>query len=546
MSVQEISDLHRRYVDLSQRFRAAWVYHQFIQSLAKIQDEGAPASPYAGRFQELYGQLKECSQSLTPSEAAHLQERFDAIGQEVAELLSFLLDEDSRTAPQTLRQFFRKFRNYDEKILAQLTRFYLFACAEGDWTSDRRDKVDFLVTRLGEELRGADRGADGPSREREIFASFWNLAGAAEPAEEKLEGLLRALGEIRNELSAVDNLDAFTESEALANYREFKHSLDMLFFYPAVLQAVLETNFAFRATVHRLYQKEEQRIAADYQRIFDLEREVPVDVQLDQELSLFRQQVERFEERLQRDEMRLDDLTELRQRARSLMPKLSRSADDEEGGGAVASGGFSKELSMTTEWPTDDHEPISAEASSAAALAALEAGDEEGGGADGSSPPGLIADAYRQVTAALGETTQGAPPRSIVLTPEVYPFRLETREVLAYRRLHDGRRSAMDQVMERFLLRGAALRVALHAATEEVRDALDETGPGSERLQRGRRLAALGDAYLRRYDHYQELALLAGDIREARQLALLRIRLMRDYSELWLLAHDELRKAEVE
>lgn len=543
MSVQEISDLHRRYVDLSQRFRAAWVYHQFIQSLAKIQDDDAPASPYAGRFQELYGQLKECSQSLTPSEAANLQDRFDAIGQEVAELLSFLLEEDSRTSPQTLRQFFRKFRNYDEKILAQLTRFYLFACAEPDWTSDRRDKVDFLVTRLGEELRSAERGPDGPSREREIYASFWNLAGAPEPSEEKVEGLLRALGEIRNELAAVNDLDAFTDSEALANYREFKHSLDMLFFHPQVLHAVLETNFAFRATVHRLYQKEEQRIAADYQRIFDLEREVPVDVQLDQELSLFRQQVERFEQRLQRDEMRLDDLTELRERARSLMPKLSKGGD-EEGGGEVASSGSFKDRPMRHKWPDDEAEPIAAEASSAAALAALDAGDDEGG--DATSPPRLIAAAYEQVTNALGETTQGAPPRSIVLTPEVYPFRLETREVLAYRRLHDQRRAPLDQRVERFLLQGAALRVALHETAEEVREALDETGAGSQRVDKGRRLAALGDFFLRRYDHYQELALLAGDLAEARQLALLRIRLMRDYSELWLLAHDELRKAEVE
>ena len=86
---------------------------------------------------------------------------------------------------------------------------------------------------------------------------------------------------------------------------------------------MLATNLAFRETVRRLYQKEEQRIAADYQRIFDLEREVPVDVQLDQELTLFRQQVERFERRLQQDEMRLDELVELRERARSLIPRLS-------------------------------------------------------------------------------------------------------------------------------------------------------------------------------------------------------------------------------
>jgi len=186
MSVQELSHLHRRYVDLSQRFRAAWVYHQFLHSLARVNGDEATPSPFTGRFQDLYTQLKECSQSLTPAEATNLKGRFDDIGAEVAELINALLAEDSKVSPTTLRQFFQKFRNYDEKILAQLIRFYLFACAEPDWHADRRDKVDFLISRLGDELRRTDRGPGAGtanlvdrqqplSRENQPEATLWMI-----------------------------------------------------------------------------------------------------------------------------------------------------------------------------------------------------------------------------------------------------------------------------------------------------------------------------------------------------------------------------------
>lgn len=562
MSVQELSDLHQRYVELSQRFRAAWVYHQLLQSLARVAGEEKPAaSAHAGRFQELYGQLKECSQSLTPSEAPHLATRFDAIEDEVAELLVALLAEDSRIAPQALRHFFQKFRNYDEKILAQLTRFYLFACDEGAWTADRRDKTDYLVTRLGVELRRTDQGpGGGTSRESEIFASFWNLVGAKEPSEEKVQGIRRALAEIRRELDTIPSLDELTESDSLRNYREFKHSLGLLFFHRHVLDAVVETNLAFRETVRRLYQKEEHRITADYQRIFDLEREVPVDVQLDQELTLFRQQVELFERRLQEDEMRLDDLVELRQRARSLMPRLSASeegarggaVDSGEGGGTLA-GLVAAGHPLDDESPSrplvrledDDRHPLTA----AEAMEAMEALTAERRTA-GPGPPSLVAPYFERLVEALGETTFSSPARSVLLTPEVYPFRLEAREVVAYRRLHErgpeGSRAAgtPDLELEQFLLEGAALRVALQEAEEPTREALDDTAGDGEAVQRSRRLTSLGDAYLRRYDHLQEQALLDGSMDEARNLALLRIRLMRDYSTLWLLAHRDLRRAE--
>ena len=526
MSVQELSDLHRRYVDLSQRFRAAWVFHQLLQSLARIDDGEVAPSPFAARFQELYNELKEASQSLTPGESGHLPESFDRLGGEIETLLSALLAEDSKVGPNSLRHFFQKFRNYDEKILAQLTRFYLFACDESEWTTDRRDKVDFLVTRLGMELRRTDEGpGGGTSQQGEIFSSFWKLVGDGDPPREKVDAMLEALTEIRGELEGVTTLEQLTESDSLRNFREFKHSLGNLFFYPAVLNAVLETNLTFRETVRRLYQKEEQRIAADYQRIFDLEREVPVDYQLDQELTVFRQQVERFERRLQEDEMRLDDLVELRERARSLIPRLSAS----EGTAAAAEEG-------------GDTRSAVEEATVNAALEAMADGaalEERGGG----GPPELIRESYSQLLEALGETTMGASARSVALSPEVYALRLEARAVVAFRRLHEGpagRSGAPDVAKEETILQGAALRVRVREEVDLLAEALDDVSGGGDEVARARSLVGLADAHLRRYDHLQERSLLDTDVDEARSMLLLRVRLMREYSELWLLAHQEI------
>ena len=189
-------------------------------------------------------------------------------------------------------------------------------------------------------------------------------------------------------------------------------------------------------------------------------------------------------------------------------------------------------------------EPTSDELTVTAAMEALL--DDEGRRNQGAEPPRLIREPYAQLVEALSETTLGAPARSIVLTPEVYPFRLEAREVVAYRRLHEGAAAdpARDLDTERFLLEGAALRVALHGAVDATREGLDATGGGGEAVRHARNLASLGDAYLRRYDHLQEQALLDGTLDEARNLAVLRVRMMRDYAELWLLAHHDLRRGE--
>lgn len=522
MAVEELGELHRRYVDLSQRFRAAWVFHQFLQSLGKLSG-GEAAPPLAGPFQELYADLKECSQELDAASAGGLGARLDTIDRELAGLTAALRVEDTRWPPGALRRFFRRYKNYDGKILVQLVRFYLHAEPPGEWGADRKDKVDFLLTRLEEE-----RGGEVERRD-ELLAGLWQAAGSPRVPEEQVAGVLRALADIRAELAEVTSLDSLEEREALRTYRDFKHSLDALFFQPRILGEVLATNLAFRDVVSLLYAREEKRIAAEYHQVLDLGREGGVSAELDDELSHFHQEVERFERNLERDELRLEELARLRRRVRSLVPRLARG--DAPGAEAAAGEGDVSGL--------------------------FGAGGLGGGSSDGVSPAltaagapagELLAAPYRRLLDALDSVTLGVPSQEVVDSTDLYPFQLVAREVTAYRRLlaaGDGEGEGEAAAVERFLLEAAALRVALADEAEAGR--ADEGSSDEEDVvaaagrRRLGRLAALGDAFLRRFEHLEREALLAGRPDEARTLAYLRVRLTRPWSDLWLLAHDDLR-----
>jgi hypothetical protein len=67
---------------------------------------------------------------------------------------------------------------------------------------------------------------------------------------------------------------------------------------------------------------------------------------------------------------------------------------------------------------------------------------------------------------------------------------------------------------------------------------MDETSitGDSPIYSRARKTARLADEYLRRFGHMMNGIILSGDGAEARPVEILRMRLMRDYSGLWLLA----------
>nr|MDP9122515.1 hypothetical protein [Acidobacteriota bacterium] len=304
-TVQELGTLHRHYADTSHRFRAGWTFHQFLQSLSKSgthpTGNGETLDAHSQDFQHLYGELKEISQNLNFAEGDRVKARLDAIDGRLTRLLHALDEEDIKVPPFFLRQFFRRVKTYDEKILTQLVKFYLYIQSTELWTTDRLDKIDFLLARLSEEED--DRTGEPRLRDHrrlgEIFQGLWVLHGVESPPKEFLAERRREIEAIRGEVGEVESLDQLNESGLIRNYREVKHGLGGYFLEPSILLAVQETNLMLKSRIQVLYAKEERRIVAEYQRVFELEREVSVDRDLDRELLQFRGEIERFEAQLQ-------------------------------------------------------------------------------------------------------------------------------------------------------------------------------------------------------------------------------------------------------
>lgn len=516
-TVQELSLLHRRYTEISHRFRAGWTFHQFLQSLGKallpnVDDQ------FSEDFQSLYAGIKEVSEKLNASDSGWTRGRLDAIEQRLSELFSALDREDSKVTPDFLRQFFRRVKNYDEKILTQLVKFYLYVQPPQDWDGSRLDKVDFLLARLSEEEdpQSGEALLRDHRRLTEIFQGLWSQLGATSSDDMMLGEHRATIAALRQEAMRVESLDELSTGGPIRRFRELKRGLGALYFEPSLTLAVQETNLAFKNRVHRLYRQEERRIVSEYQRIFELEREVSLDSDLDRDLSAFREEIERFEKQLQREEFRLDEIAQIRERVRSLLPRLvpTRTVGD------VA----------RTRLATDTGE-LTLTAAAAAASSPL------------SSYEDLLGDYYRRLVEALQNVNPpDLPAERVVLQPEMFALRIEAREVEAYRRVFG--RTQCDRELEQFLLEAAALRIRINEEAQEIGGLLDETSATGDSVIfiRARLTARAADSFLWRFSHVLNELMLIGDVADCRQVQLLRMRLMRDYSGLWLLAFKPLLK----
>lgn len=516
MSVEQLNQVHRRYVTLSNTFKSAWTFHQFMQGLQKVFGEQGPQA-YTADFQGVYSRLKEVSQNLTEATAGAVAISLDAIENDLRKLTATLLEADLQTSPGLLRQFFQRVKNYDDNILTQLVKFYLVSAGAEPWPFDRIDKADFLVTKLCEEVRdGTDLLAlRDRTHLREVTTGLWATLGAPALPEEEVAGVCETLETLRRQVSAIESIEQLHEHDLVQRYRDLKHELASRFFEPRILQTVVETNLAIKNRIHELYRREEQRIVAEYQQIFELEREVPLDVKLSEELAEFRQAVERFEQQLQGSNLRLDELARLREKVRELIPKLRRPADLDE-------------IPMVQPREVREYleeSGVTRRGAPRTSSALIISEDEE------------ISEQQQLIIRTLDDTNPTLDPRRVTLEHEVFELGLEPREVVAYRRLFGG--ATCDRELEDHVLRASALRLRIEQEVQKIKSILDDTAVTREApiFVQARRTTRLGDLFLRRFEHRLEQAVLDGDATEAKALQQLKMRLMRAYSGLWLMVH---------
>jgi hypothetical protein len=509
MSAEDLNRVHRRYIKVQNGFKSAWTFHQFVQGLRKVFiDEGPEA--YQADFQSVYTELKGVSQNLSEVTVEQAATQLDEVEKGLAPLVQTLLTADEHISPGLLRQFFQRVKNYDDNILSQLVKFYLYFRDSGGWNWDRLDKADYLSTKVCEEYQD---GRDtfilrDRTHIRELGQGFWAALGAEGVAEIEVSTLVQEISQMSRDLAAVESIEQLHETNLLQRYRDFKHRLGDTFFQPKIIQAIVEANLVSKNHVQQLYRRDEQRIVAEYQQVFELERDVSVDVALRGELAEFREVVERFEGRIQGENVRLEELAALRERVRELLPQLQPKSSD---------------LGPTPQPPElrDLDEPAAGQPAARSAI-------EE-----------YVTTQYKAIVAALDDTNNSLEPKKVVFLPEVFSLGLEPREVLAYRRLFS--KSECDRELETFLLTTAALRVRVELDVEEIKSILDDTAVSRDApaFRQASVTVRYADRALRRFEHLIDQAVLVSDSSEARSLQVLKMRVMRGYAGLWLRIYKE-------
>ncbi|HVS65618.1 MAG TPA: hypothetical protein VMT85_19175 [Thermoanaerobaculia bacterium] len=554
MTVQELSELNLRYVRLSNRFKAAWAYQQFLQGLEKI-FTGAARGGDAVAFQSLFAELKSLSKRITAAQAVEVSEALDDTSSRLEGKMAHLIDLDAEVPPSRVRQFFNRVNSGDERILTQLLRFYVFACEEQGWEVDRVDKIDFLTTRLGQVVKELDRPAleRDPQRAGVILGGFWRLLGAPEPEPSKLEDARREIRTLREAMSQIESLEEFNQLGVIRGYRQLKHSLGPLFFHPELLFDIVDTNLFLRSVVGEFYGLEERRIAEECREVFDLERDaLERDSSLIAVLRELRVDIERWEQDIEEENVKLGDMVELGAKVRSVLPRLRDGGEEAAERGAAAGAGGSRSVGPVEEEVSDS--AVGVEVGPEPAPAAGSQGESPGAvslrgnwdeGLPETKPRGplhlrtahgaLLADTLRGLLGVLEGMDWEASPKSATHTAEAKTLRLEPREVLAYRRLFNPQRFEADR--EQFLLEAAALRMAITAEAEEIVGSADHLRgrKSSSALKRARSLCHLAGFFVRRFEQFVEEAVHSEDLIEAKSLQHVRMRLVRDYSGLWLL-----------
>lgn len=508
---------HRRYLDLVGRFKSAWTFHQFLEGLQKIFVDADLGDYHPGEFRDLYQNLKELSDRLDSSSREEFESKLASVEAIQSTLLATLAEQDSRLSPSLHRALFHRIDTYDHQILARLLRFYIYCWKTDLWTGDDAcDKADLLMTRLAEDTTPGEAEPDWPR----VQALFEGVVVGLVEAGAVDGGLVETLcGLIEESRLAGAEADSIEDIRAIvSSYRQLKHELGPHFFLPDIMMAVVRTNWALRLAVQRIFQREERGIFAETERIFELEGRVEIDTDLDQRLTEMRSAITSFEQRVQNRDVRLDEVSTLRRSIEDLIPRL----------------GAGKEGRPR---PLPPERPSASGPAHRAAMRPAPASEEL---LDKEPAPEteneLLREDYRDLVRALEAEVPGTSDLvEVCRAPRLAPFGLEPREVLAYRRVVEGR--ARDPRFERLVLVAAALRRAIRREAEDLRStqATGVVESGNARLA-----TRLASEYEGRLRQAVDEATLGGEVNEAQALQVLRMRLLRDAAELWLLVHRSL------
>lgn len=511
MKVVDVAALQKRYARISERFKATWTAHQFASGAYRhLLREPLP---YELDFDALYDHVKGVANTIggiargvvRPGDGALA--RIEAVEEMLVDATDLILEADTRIGPSLLRRLFEIIKPQDEAMLDSLIRFYLFADAvEGD----RRDKLDFLFTRLGETT------GDALALRQHLVELVAALHVAEAPRDEVI-GLIRAMRSMKEDIESVSKFDDLTERNLVRDARTFKHRVGDLYFDPDVLLAIIDLNMATKNRFHRLYGGEEERLLHDSDKLIEhgsaIERNFgDANPELVEEIARFRELRGQFDSLRAQSNVKHDVVSRLKASINNILAQLGRglgpSGEEEEDVPDLPAAFFDE---------TQRVERVTQRFGRNEALQAY----------------------VLRIDEAIERADPAATPDEIVGLPEVRELRLEPWEAAAYQKLIDRRPAEAEEDNEDLWLlyvRAAALRLKVDEEATIIATAIAAgVRPEAELLAHAKRSLDLAKELDGTFGDFLQEAVYYANRRILHQLYRSRFRLLRGFSGLWLI-----------
>jgi hypothetical protein len=541
MKPTTVHHLSERFTDLSDRFRSLWTFYQFLGGVYRHRGQGEV--PYTYDFQSLYRRLQEMVPRVGMEELGATQIEFEQLERELGRIHTELAKIERELPPSLLRRFFDHLKRQDEKILYALAKFYL---RSPEFDLDTLDKLDLLLTRIGEtppqDGRIAMRGGAELRKNFERLASFGAVPELSNADSAPYEEALR---DFRTQLRAITSFQQLASSKIYDRYRKLKQRLGKSFLHPPILTEIVATNIEAKNQFQRLYRDEELKILEETTRVFEIERFLDRNPDVDQEdlkrhLEAFREWWTRFDSGRREDNIKREDIIELRRSMETVIREFEPLRRAKEAARATQSSAPAPTATpFSPDVPTDvvdgDPFPDAVEVEEQGSQRATEEGTAL---TDVLAPDPLLNEVFHRMMFALEMVVWDRSPEQAVHSQELVDLHLEPWEVASYRDLVERKvsKGTTEWELHVFFLRGAALRIKMDGergeiqrlapsdSDERVFQILERSG---QSLERAREVD-------HRFQWFIDDLLYSGDTERLEQLYRSRFRFLHSYSGLWL------------
>ncbi len=454
--------ISQAYERLSEKFKALWTFHQFLEGVHRTSLHGATRPVVS--FAPLYEQIKRIKKTKGVEPAADTRAAMARLDAQLDTLRETLAEDDRQFSPSTMRQFFERVKAGDEDLLLSILKFYYYAAA---LSPDEMDKVDFLLTRLGT--------APGKEGEAELksAAELQKLSEAllslmvrprADVAE--VNSVVSLLEILRRDLEACERFEDLSERKSLENIRTLKHRMGKVFYDAAIMQAILSSNVAVKKKFQLLYKEEEKRILSASREVLEKEKDLEQDArfmspEFHEDLERFRKDKDEFEKASRRRGVRPRDVKRLKESLHSLLSRLSPEAAEEFDLGSESTAGSGGRRKKDAPPKSATPLPIRPDAGLGSSWRA--------------ETDRFTSETARRLFASVDLVRSGGPTDM----PD-YGSRLEPWEVRSTLRiLHKGKDTEPPAERDRLYFNACVLRQKMDEEAQQLRDLVGDVGDSS-------------------------------------------------------------------